>query len=81
MSEAWQYGVQKKNVATFCWSIDEQLRRCGFSPEQFMIELVTQLEEENFSPESWHLILKQLRRQFTEHPSNKEEYAPRKSLE
>jgi hypothetical protein len=59
MSEAWKYGVRNKQLVTFCMIFEEQLRVDELSPEQCIIELVTQLEE-SFPPESWHVVLKQL---------------------
>jgi hypothetical protein len=63
MSEAWKYGVRNKHVMTFCMRFMEYLRNPELTPEEAIVELITDLEREDrsFPPESWHVVLKNLK--------------------
>jgi hypothetical protein len=68
MSEAWNYGVRNKHVVTFCQNFEDQLAVEPLTTKQAIIELIDQLEE-GFPPESWHIVLTNLRFMLSENPS------------
>ena len=61
----YKYHIRNKTLFTWAWSMRDYIERGNLSGKDTVIEIVNQLKQDGYPPESWHVFLEELQRQLS----------------